>query len=72
MENLVPGVKGMGGRGYLSGTGEAISALTNGDAEHELLHLNLPHWVRLLLVRRLRNREESTHSDAQTWCLGDD
>jgi hypothetical protein len=51
----VPGVKGMGGRGYLSGTGEAISALTNGDAEHELLHLNLPHRVRLLLVRCLWN-----------------
>jgi hypothetical protein len=34
---------------YLGGAGESISTLSNGDIEHELLHLDLPHRVRLLL-----------------------
>lgn len=30
---------------HLGGSGETITALTNGDVEDELLHLDLPHWV---------------------------
>jgi len=41
---------------HLGGTGEAITALADGDVEHELLDLDLPHRVRLLLLRRLRSQ----------------
>ena len=30
---------------HLGGSGETITALTNGDVEDELLDLDLPHWV---------------------------
>lgn len=42
---------------YLGGAGEAITALADGDVEHELLDLDLPHRVRLLLLRRLQSRK---------------
>jgi len=41
---------------YLGGAGEAITALADGDVEHELLNLDLPHRVRLLLLRRLQSQ----------------
>ena len=40
---------------HLGGAGEAVTALPDGDVEDELLHLDLPHRVRLLLLGRLRN-----------------
>ena len=39
----------MGTGTNLGGTGEPITALSDGDVEDELLHLDLPHRVRLLL-----------------------
>jgi hypothetical protein len=49
---------------YLGGASEAITALADGDVEHELLDLDLPHRVRLLLLRRLQSQKpkpETTH-----------
>ena len=42
---------------YLGGAGEAITALADGDVEHELLNLDLPHRVQLLLLRRLQSQK---------------
>ena len=41
---------------YLGGAREAITALADGDVEHELLNLDLPHRVQLLLLRRLQSQ----------------
>jgi hypothetical protein len=41
---------------YLGGAGEAITTLADGDVEHELLNFDLPHRVRLLLLRRLQSQ----------------
>ena len=40
---------------HLGGAGETVTALPDGDVEDELLHLDLPHRVGLLLLGRLRN-----------------
>ena len=42
-------------KGDLGGTSETITTLTNGDVENKFLDLNVPHWVRELLLRRLQS-----------------
>ena len=46
----------------LGGAGETIPALSDGDVEHQLLHLDLPHRVSLLLLGSLSNKH---HRHAQ-------
>lgn len=46
-------------RNCLGGSGEAISALPDGDVEDQLLHLHLPHRIRELLLCRLKSQQKS-------------
>ena len=45
---------------HLGGSGETITALTDGDVEDELLDLDLPHWVAQFLLRSLQNPKPKT------------
>ena len=50
----------MGGGGSdLGGAGEPVAALPDGAVEDELLHLDVPHGVRQLLLRRLRTQQQT-------------
>jgi hypothetical protein len=56
-----------GGDGDLGGAGEPVAALPDGAVEDELLHLDVPHGVRTLLLRRLRTQQQTkiTASDSR-------